>query len=144
VAFDRIEQRGFFAANITSLPDDYFYVEGEIALKDAFSQKTRSSRLRKGLLKSYESLGILLPQIDVTLWRSDRVSRNGHRLNQAMRIVFEQETVNIGSGISLVCVCNDILFRPFLFGNRAPFLSRRESGAASPSQPRKLDRSHQF
>ena len=74
------------------------------------------------------------PHINIAVRRANRVTRNGHALEHAMRIALQDATVHKGPGVALITVADDMLAVAVNLGNHAPFQTCGIAGAAAPSQ----------
>src|SRR6185312_14252175 len=132
-AFDGIEQRCFFSADITPTANDQLNIERKLLPQNPLAQNAFVTRLRERLPHDFACLLVFLTQIDVSLRTTDRISGNSHRFNQAVRNIFNQIPINVSSWISFIGVRNDKFLESTLCRNSAPFLSGWKAGtSASP------------
>src|SRR6516164_9231100 len=134
-AFDRVEQSGLLAADIAPLADDEIDVKRKGSMESLVSQEPLGACLCQRLQQGCISPWIFFTQIDVSALRSDRIARDGHGLENAMRIVLQEEAVHIGARIAFVRIRNYEFFRGILLSNGAPFLASRKARATPPTQP---------
>ncbi len=69
-----------------------------------------------------------------SLIRADRVSRDGHAFEHAVRVALQHAAVHERAGIAFVRVADDIFFRAGRFGDRAPFEAGGKARAAATAQ----------
>ena len=134
LAFDGRHQRGFLAANKRAGTDAHVHVEIERRFKNARAEQAQLLGLLDGDLQPRNRQRIFRAHVNKSLVRADRVSRDGHAFEHAVRIAFQNAAVHERAGIAFVGVANDIFFRAGRFGDRAPFETGGKTRAAASAQ----------
>ena len=73
--------------------------------------KPNALRLPNGSSQPLDRQRILGAHIDVALGRADRVGRDQHAFEHAMRIAFEHAAIHERAGIAFVGVADDVFLR---------------------------------
>ena len=113
-------------------------VEIDATSGDVAAQQTRLVGLAQGALKAGDRLVKLAPDVVVAHGSANAVTRDGHALDQLMRVVAQDVTVLAGARLALVRIADQVLLARVLAGHKAPLEARREAGPAPPTQIGKL------
>ena len=87
---------------------------------------------------------ILATQIDITPFRADGVTCNGHRLDQRKRVTLENGAILERTGLALISIADEVTRRGRLLGGALPFDAGRECRTAAPHQSGILDLADDF
>ena len=109
-------------------------IEIETGTEDVLAQQTVLSGLIDRDLQARHGDRILRTDIDVALGRADGVARDGHRLDDAVRVAFQHGAVHERTGIALVRVADDVFLRCLVRGAQRPLAAGGEPAAAAPAQ----------
>ena len=135
-AFQRLDQAGFFAANVSARTAVNVNLQIKSAAQNILPEKTVLLGLLDRLLQDLRAFRELTSNIDVGQSGIDREARDDHPFEQLMRILVDDLAVFECARLGLVGVANQInrfrLARP----NESPFYAAGEPGAATSAQPR--------
>src|SRR5512133_1745240 len=138
-AFNRLDQRGFFAADIGTSTGVDVNFEVKLRAKNTLTQNTQLVGLVDGGLQASLRQGVFAANVDVALGRADGITGDRHGFDNVVWIAFQHQTVFEGAWLALVRVADDILLLAGRFGHKAPLQPGREASAAAAFQPRLLD-----
>src|SRR5687768_4842526 len=129
LAFDRLDHRRLFAADVSS----------RAAAQMDGGQGTRLllSQLLQFRFQNLSTGRVFIAQVDPDLADARRPGGNQHALEEAVRVALEVPAVLEGARLALVDVHRHQP-RLGLGGDQAPLAPRRKAGAAQPAQPRVL------
>ena len=127
-------QRGFLAANERARTQANVHAETERRATDVGSHQASPFGLTNGCLQARNRQRVFGPHVDVATIRTNRVSRDCHAFQHAVRIGFQHAAIHVRAGVALVGVADDKLAFTVGLGNRTPFQSRRIARAAAPAQ----------
>jgi len=141
-ALQRVEQRGFLAADIGTRARVHDQFEVEARTLDVGAEVTGLVRLRNSGLQSAQHGDHFAAHVDEGVVRADCVRRDDHPLHQEVRRCQHQRNVFARTGFRLVGVDHQVV----RFGSRAsvvlrderPLRTRREACAAAAAQTRIL------
>src|ERR1035437_8536139 len=139
LAFDGSDQGGLFATDEGAGADANVDAELETLLQHAASQQVLALGLLDGGLQPLYGQPILAAHVDVALLRADGVAGDGHALQHAVRIAFEDAAIHKRAGIALVGVADDVLDGRGLLGDQLPLKAGGVARAAASAQPALLD-----
>ena len=126
LALDRVEHRGFFAADIGPRPDPDLDHQGGNKLCREIER-----RIELG-----NGMRIFAAHVDVTATGSDCMRGDCQAFDQLKRIAFHQHPVSKSAAIALIRVADDILLRARGIGDGLPLDPGRKARPAPPAQPR--------
>jgi hypothetical protein len=135
---ERVQQRRLLAADVAALAVHDLHVEGGAALAD-FAEDAGRAGLGGRVLDGATSLRVLLADVHVPAGRSDGVRGDRHRLEHAVRVVLEDEAVDVRAGVTFVGVAHDVLLVVASVVHGPPLAAGGERGATTPAQRRPLD-----
>ena len=133
-AFDGGDQRRFFAADEGSGAEADFDVEVEGRIADVVAQQAAAPRFAQCGGEPGDGHRILGADVDEALAGADGIGRDGHALDDAMRIAFHHAAIHEGAGVALVAVADHILHVARGLGHRAPLQAGGIAAAAAPAQ----------
>ena len=87
--FERIQQRGLFAADIRARAGMHENVEIEPGVENIFPQQPHFPRLLDGFEQAGVRQHVFAANIDVALRRADAIAGNDHPFNQLMRVALD-------------------------------------------------------
>ena len=131
---DGIEQAGVLAADIGARSRNDVDVEGEIGAHDVFAQVVCLDCVVNRRLEQLLNLAVFAADIDVTLVGVKDIAGNGHALNDAQRVLFQQDLVLKGARLALIRVADDVFWIALNFIKLFPFFSGRVGSAAAAQQ----------
>ena len=134
VAFDGGHQRGFSAADERARAQPDLHIKFKAGAENILAQQALGARFVDCDLQTAHRDGILRPHIHKALGRADGVTRDRHRLDQAMGIAFQHRAIHKRAGVTLVRVADHIFLRRFVGGGQRPFASGGETAAAASAQ----------
>src|SRR5579863_2257273 len=112
IAFDRIEKRRLFAANIRPGPAPQFDIELERRAEDAPTKKSVRPRRLGRQRQSLSRQRILPTYVDKTLLRADGKRRDGHPLQNREWIPFHQNAVFERARLRFIRIANEVVRPP--------------------------------
>src|SRR6478736_2435273 len=121
LALDAFEQGGFLAADISA------------GAAPQVQSRTARRQLRHFDWQQFVSRGIFVAQIDVDVGSIDNMRRNERAFEESMHVAQQIEAIFEGSRFALVGV-DGHQPRTGLTKHRAPFATRRKTGAAKPAE----------
>jgi len=104
--------------------------------KNILTKNAGFSRILTRLMDTLDGQRILRAHIHITFIRADRTRRDHHAFNDRMRIPFHDRTVHEGPWVPFIPVTNNIFLIVLLNAAHIPFLTRRETTAATPAKAR--------
>ncbi|MNR05606.1 hypothetical protein D3C85_1216480 [compost metagenome] len=134
LAFEGVQQRGFFTTDVSTGTDSHFHIEGLAAAADIGAEVTGVSGDVQRRTQRGHSIGIFRANIDVAVSGPDAETGNGHAFDQQEGVAFHQHAVGESAGVAFVGVAYDVLLRSFGRTYRAPFDPGGESRAATATQ----------
>ena len=136
VAFDRIEQRRFFPANVCSRSAPQLDIKTKSAAENVLPQELLRSSGFDGVIQPIGRQRILPANIDVALLRAHREPGNRHPLQNRKRIALHHDTILEGARLRFIRVANYVMRVPkmALQMHRFPFLPRGKCRTPTPQQ----------
>src|SRR6202035_3976281 len=125
LAFDRVEERGLLAADISARTASDLDLEIEVTVLPS---------LFDCALDSLPSQRVLAPDVEKPLVRAGRKRGDRHRLDHCERIALHELPIFESSGFGLVRVAHNVVRAGRLFRDRGPFPASRKRSASSPEQ----------
>ncbi len=140
LAFERLQQRGFLAADIGAGADEHVQVEVDARPQDVLAQEPGRIGLReRGLEPRYRLAEEFTAYVVVADRRGHRVAADRHALDDRVRVVAQDVPVMAGAGLGLVGIADDVFLRRRAARHEAPFHAGRKGRAAASAQARGLD-----
>ena len=133
-AFDRRDERGLLAAHERARAEADLDVEGERGVADAGAQPPGALCLADGGPQAGHRERVLGPAVDVALRGVDREGRDGHPLEDPVRVALEDAAVHERTRVALVGVADDVLLGALGLGDRGPLEAGRVAGTAAAAQ----------
>ena len=121
LAFQRLQQRGFFAADVGAETVVGIQVEREVGPEDAIPQITGSACLRQRLLEALVDAEDLAVNVVVARADAHRVGSDRHALDDDVRVVAQDVAVLEGARLALVRVADEVLLARELPRHETPF-----------------------
>ena len=109
LAFERFEQRRFFAALVCARAAVRVSIERKIGAEQIFSQIPAVVGCGDGFIQNLDQVAILAAHIDVAGVRIYGEGGNQHAFDQLMRVIFDEDAVLTRTGLTLIGVHHDIL-----------------------------------
>ena len=135
LAFQRFEQRGFFAADVSASAHGCVQVEINARAQQVLpEQACRIGFLQRGLETGNRLGEELAANVVVTHRGTHAVATDGHALDDRVRVVPEDVTVVAGAGLGFVRVAHRVLLARGVAGHEAPLQARGEAGATAATQ----------
>src|SRR5699024_7904968 len=131
LAFQRLQQRGFFAADISTKAMEGMQRKIEPGIQDVVAQETGLGRLLERFIKPLVDFKNLAVNVVVANVNAHGISGNGHAFNHYMRIEAQDVTVFECAGLSLVRVADQIFLTRQAARHETPLQARRESGTTT-------------
>ena len=108
--------------------------EAEIRAPPPRAEPARGTRVGQRRAQNRAGEGIFGAEINVALRGTHRIAGEDHALDEAVRVILHQVTVNVGAGVALVGVGDDVLDARRLRGDGAPLAAGREARAATAAE----------
>ena len=134
LAFNRCDQRRLLAANKRARAKPNLHIEIERRIADVVAQQAVASRFPQRGRQPRDCHRILRANIDEPFARANRVSRDRHSLDHAMRIALHHAAIHERAGVAFVAVADHIFHVARGLGYCAPLQSRGIPAAAAPAQ----------
>ena len=140
LAFQGFQQRSFFATNVGPCPNESVQVEIDTR---ALNIPAKQPCVIGFFYRSLESWYWLSEEFATYVIVGDRcahrVSRDGHALNQYVRVVPEDVAIMTGARLAFVRVADQVFLRVRVTRHEAPLQSCREAGTTATAKPRGFD-----
>ena len=134
-AFERVNQRGFFAANIAPCPGMDEQLEVKTGAEYVFAEQARFGRFGNRPAQMLSRFNIFSAQEDVAAVSFQRKSGDQHTLHQQVRQLLHQQAVFIGTRLHFIGVTQQITdVHGFVFRHQAPLQTGGKARAAAPFQ----------
>ena len=143
-AFQRFQQRRFFAANIRAVAVVVKQVKRKAAVQNVVAQIARAARLLHLALHVLVDLPDFAVDVVVAAHRAHNVARENHPLNQLVGVAAHNVAVFKSAGLALVAVAHQIHIGRQAAGNERPFKSGGKTRAAASAQARFFHRRQQL
>ena len=108
LAFDGEHEGRFLAADERPCADTDIEVEVESCLKDVLTEELVFPRLADRPVEPVDGEGIFRPDVYITLLGADGIRGDGHGLDDAVRIAFEDAAVHECAGVAFIGVTDDV------------------------------------
>ena len=139
LAFQRSDQRGFFAADERSRAFHQFDVELESAAENVVAQQPVFAGLLDGAVQAMHRQRIFGANVDDSFGRAHHVTADDHAFQQRVRIALDLVAVHVGAGIAFIGIADDVLLIRLGFGQELPLVAGQVSRAAASAQLGGLD-----
>ena len=139
LAFQRLQQRSLFAADVGAEAMVRVQLEAEAAAHDVVTQVAGSAGLFQRGLEALIGLEDFAVDVVVAQGDAHRVGRDDHALDHDVGVVHQDVPVLAGARLAFVRVAHQMLLARELAGHEAPLQARGETCAAAAAQPRLLD-----
>jgi len=134
LAFERIQKRGFLAADIGAGADTDFEIESEIRAANLVAEHGATACRTDGVVHHVDGVRIFRTDIDVSLGRAGRDAGNRHPFDQDEGIAFHDHAVGESAGVAFVGIADNVFLLGPGIGDRLPLDAGRETGAAASAQ----------
>src|SRR5579883_2255991 len=108
LAFERFEQRGFFAAFVGARTGVRVKIEIPARAEDVLAEIAALVGFGDGAIDDIDQIPIFAADENVAFVGLDGPAGNHHTFNQLMRIVLHQQPILAGAGLALVRVTDDV------------------------------------
>ncbi len=136
LAFERIQKRGFLAADIGAGAHTDFHVKRPARAQHIRAQYTCRARDFDCAAHHTDCIGVFRAQINIPACRADTEARNRHTLNQSKGVTLHDHPVREGAAVALIGIADDVFLRRLRLEHRLPFDAGRKSCAATPAKAR--------
>ncbi len=133
-AFNRGDQGRLFATDEGAGSEPDFNVEAEGRVADVVAEQAAPPCIAQCGLQARDRQRILGTHVDVALAGANGIGRDGHALNNPLRVALEHAAVHEGAGVALVAIADDVLQLAGRLGHRAPLEAGRVTAAATSTQ----------
>ena len=134
LAFDGVDQRGFFAANEGAGAGFNAHFEIETGSHDVFAHDAKFFALLNGHVQTFDGQGIFRPAVNYALIRANGVGGDHHAFHYRMGVALQYAAVHEGTGVAFVGVANDIFLIACGIAHKLPFHAGGETAAAPAAQ----------
>ena len=142
-AFQRVDQRGFFTADIAAGAGVHEQLEVEARTEDVLAQKACGLGFVNGAVEVLCRSGVFATQEDVAAVGFQRTGADQHALDQQMGLLLHQHAVFPGVGLHFIRVAQQVAdVHGFIFGHQAPLHASGEARAATALEAGVLDTLH--
>ena len=139
LAFQRFEQRGFFAADVGAEAVEGMQLEVEAAAQDVVAQVAGGAGFVQRLFEALVDLEDLAVDVVAGGAHAHRVGGDGHALDDDVRVVGEDVAVLAGAGLAFVGIADQVLRAGVVLRHEAPLQAGGKARAAAAAQARGLD-----
>ncbi len=140
LALERLDQRGFLAADVRARADVDPDVEVETGLPaDAVAEQFRFAAPFERRLERVEQVAVLAAQVQEAVAGADRVGGHRHAVEHEVGVAREQHTVLERAGLALVGIADHVARETRRVPACLPLDAGREARAAAAAQVRALD-----
>ncbi len=139
LAFDRLDQRGLFAADISAIAMNGIKIKTEIGTEQLLADEACLASLCQRLLESLVIFPDLAMNIVVTDACTQRIGGNRHALDQLVRVVTDDVAVLECAGLTLVRIADQIFDAVIVTRHETPFETSRKTCTATSAQTGELD-----
>src|SRR5450830_27072 len=138
-AFQRFQQRGFFAADVRAITMVCVQLERELATHDLVAQEAGGTRLFQCIFETQVVLENFAVDIVIAHGDAHGISANRHAFDQRMGIVTNDVAVLESARFAFICIADEVFLARELARHEAPFQAGRETRAATAAQGRSLE-----
>ncbi len=140
-AFQRVDQRGFFTADVAAGAGVHEQLEIETAAQDILAQQAGGLGFIDGAVEVLRCGGVFATQEDVAAVGLQGAGADQHALDQQMGLLLHQHAVLPGVRLHFVRVAQQVAdVHGFVFGHQAPLHASGEACTATALEARVLDR----
>ena len=139
LAFNRMDQGRFFAADEGPRAEADFQVEIEARAEDVLAQQAPGAALVDGVLDAADGHRVLGADIEETPLCADGIAADQHAFHDVQRVGLQHAAVHELAGVAFVGVADDVADLLFRLGGHGPFLARGETAAAAAAEFRAGD-----
>ncbi len=134
LAFERLHQRGFFAAFVGARAGVHDQIKIEPRAEDIVAEVVVRIRFVESGLDDVEDVAILASDVDEAFRRANRASRNDDAFDHLVRVHLHQRTVLAGAGLGFIGIADDVFRLRRILGDERPLHARGKARAAAPAQ----------
>ncbi|MCY1423094.1 hypothetical protein D9M71_388000 [compost metagenome] len=139
-AFQGVDQRGFFAADVAAGTGVHEQLEVEAAAQDVLAQKACSLGFFHGTVEVLGGGDVFATQEDVATVGFQCAGTDQHAFDQQMGQLLHQHAVFPGVGLHFIRVAQQVAdVHGFVFGHQAPLHASGKACAAATLEARVLD-----
>ncbi len=141
LAFQRFDQRRFFAADIGTRAEMDLDVEIETLLaEDAVTQQIAFAAALQHGLQGFQQIAVFAAQVEEPLFRADSQGAQRHALEQQIGLPREQHAILERARLALVGIAHHVMFGALCVAAGFPFQASGEACTAASAQAGCLDR----
>src|SRR5260221_2982185 len=133
-AFEGFDQRRLFTADIGAGAGVYINFAVKTGTQDVFSQPAVGFCLVDGPLEDIGDPGVFAPDIDIGSLAAQRIGRDDQPFDQQVRQELHQVTILERTGFGFIRIASKLTGYAVGLGQKTPFQTRREPGAATATQ----------
>ena len=130
-AFEGIEERSFFSANVSTCSAADVKVEGEAAIEDVVAEKACFEEFGEATFEEGVGLGVFVTEVDESPGRASGKASDDHAFEEGIRIVVHEGAILEATRFAFVGVTDDGFGMAVAVGDGFPFESGRK--ASSPA-----------
>ena len=128
------QQRSLFANDVRAGAFNDRHVEAEVAAENVVAEQVLGLRLLDRFTQDDRRLRVLGANEHEALVGADGVTGQREPFEQQLRRLFHQVLVDVGAGVALIAVGDDVLLFPGRVAGELPLVAGREGGAAAATQ----------
>ncbi len=133
-AFDAGQQRGFLAADVGSGTFNCLQSEVEAGAEDVLAEQACCMQVSDGLIHDGDAVRILGPDVEHARLRSGEPTGDHHAEQHAVRLLLHEVFVNVGTGIALVGIADDVFHFTLRRTATGPLDGQRETRTTTSTQ----------
>ena len=126
-AFQRLQQRGLFTANVCAITMMREQVKIETRTENVVTQQPSLARLIQGNFEQFINFEDFTMDVVVTRFGTHRITRDDHSFNQRMRIEAHDIEILEGAWLALIAIADDIFVAREIARHEAPLQACREA-----------------
>ena len=144
MTFERVDQSGFFTANVSASATVHKDIEAELRTHDVFTEITGSISFIQSLVHAFDAREEFTTCIDISRTSAESPARNNQTFDQAVRIFQQKEVILVRTAFAFVSVHHDIHRLARVTRNEAPLHAGRESRTATSAETGALNAINHF
>ena len=131
LAFQRLDQRRFFAADVSPGTQVDLDVEIKPFAQNVVAQRALGPPLRQPCLQLVQHVPVLAAQVDQALVRTDHQGRDAHAIDDQIEITVQQNAVFEGARFAFVCVADHVVSLAYCIAAGTPLEVAAKACAAT-------------
>ena len=134
LAFERFDEAGFFAADVSTSATMNVHLQIETGAENIFAEETFRARFFQRCVQNLCAFGHFAADVDVSELHVVREARNDHALDELMRIFVDDLTILESARLGFIGVADEINRLAALAINETPLEAARETSTAATTQ----------